>query len=282
VIEGNRICQREGCGKPLPPGSRSDRKWCSSACQSWWDRRNRGLVQVARRRCSSCLQILVGYRNDARVCRARKCRAWAARNPGEPHPSTHARFCAWCKASIDHLNGKAKYCCKEHSDAAWNANNREVATTRQRDWSATDRGQAYQRQYRQANLEKRRQWNREGRQHFPDRYRGYWRKWADANPEVSKLLQHLRRSRLLNNPGSVGISPRDWQKLVYRYQGRCAYCDGIADPVHMDHVLPLAKGGRHAIGNVLPVCGRCNQTKHAMLLSVWRYRRAGMTRTGTK
>lgn len=282
MAEGNRICQREGCGQPLPPNSRSDRKWCSSACQSWYDRRNRGLVQVTRRRCSSCLEILVGYRVDARVCRSRKCRAWAARNPGEPHTTTTMRICAWCGDPIDHRNGKAKFCSQQCNASHWQANNREAATSRQRAWSATEDGREYQREYRQDNIESRRRWNREGRERFPDRYRGYWKKWAQANPEVTKQLSHLRRARLLNNPGSVGISPRDWQRLVYRYQGRCAYCTRLADPVHMDHVLPLARGGRHAIGNVLPVCGRCNLTKHAMLLSVWRYRRAGMTRTGTK
>jgi hypothetical protein len=43
----------------------------------------------------------------------------------------------------------------------------------------------------------------------------------------------------------------------------------------MDHVIPLAKGGRHTIGNVLPVCGYCNSTKHSLLLVVWRLRNAG-------
>lgn len=32
-------------------------------------------------------------------------------------------------------------------------------------------------------------------------------------------------------------------------------------------------GGRHAIGNVLPVCATCNLSKHDKLLAEWRYRR---------
>lgn len=37
----------------------------------------------------------------------------------------------------------------------------------------------------------------------------------------------------------------------------------------MDHVIPLARGGRHGIGNVLPACQPCNSSKGARLLAEW-------------
>lgn len=40
----------------------------------------------------------------------------------------------------------------------------------------------------------------------------------------------------------------------------------------MDHVIPVVRGGRHAIGNILPACAACNGSKHAALLVVWRHR----------
>lgn len=69
-----------------------------------------------------------------------------------------------------------------------------------------------------------------------------------------------------------GVSMRDWQRMVNRYGGRCAYC-GFRPrwtPLHMDHVIPLKRGGRHSIGNVLPACGSCNVRKNARLLADWR------------
>ncbi|WP_306317623.1 MULTISPECIES: HNH endonuclease [unclassified Streptomyces] len=41
----------------------------------------------------------------------------------------------------------------------------------------------------------------------------------------------------------------------------------------MDHVIPLSKGGRHAIGNLMPACMPCNMSKSASFLSVWRAKR---------
>lgn len=98
--------------------------------------------------------------------------------------------------------------------------------------------------------------------------------WRRANPDRRQNYWNTYRARKLDNPGSVGVSARDWRRLVNRFNGCCAYCNQVARPVHMDHVIPLARGGRHAIGNVLPACGRCNKSKHVMLLAVWRRYRA--------
>lgn len=40
----------------------------------------------------------------------------------------------------------------------------------------------------------------------------------------------------------------------------------------MDHVVPLSRGGRHSIGNILPACESCNLSKHASYLVEWRRR----------
>lgn len=36
----------------------------------------------------------------------------------------------------------------------------------------------------------------------------------------------------------------------------CAYCNALADTV--DHVVPLARGGRNELGNLVPACKWCN------------------------
>ena len=40
----------------------------------------------------------------------------------------------------------------------------------------------------------------------------------------------------------------------------------------MDHVVPVAKGGRHALANILPACGDCNAHKSDLLLVEWKQR----------
>lgn len=64
------------------------------------------------------------------------------------------------------------------------------------------------------------------------------------------------------------VSDRDLRRLRQRFGGSCAYCDAPANTV--DHVLPIARGGRHAIGNLLPACKSCNSQKHVRLLAEWR------------
>lgn len=44
-------------------------------------------------------------------------------------------------------------------------------------------------------------------------------------------------------------------------QGRppCRYCGRPATQV--DHVVPVSKGGTHALSNLVPCCARCNRSK---------------------
>jgi 5-methylcytosine-specific restriction endonuclease McrA len=98
--------------------------------------------------------------------------------------------------------------------------------------------------------------------------------WARANPELRAAIaaqyKVARRAWEQLNPDSVGIAPREWRKLVRHYRHRCAYCGGNDGGIHMDHVIPLSRGGRHAIGNVLPACQGCNLSKGAKLVAEWK------------
>lgn len=104
-------------------------------------------------------------------------------------------------------------------------------------------------------------------------------RWLAANPDRRRVAaanyKNARREWEFGNPQSVGVSERDWQRTVRRFGGRCAYCGALPDPMHMDHVVPLSRTGRHAIGNVLPACEKCNLAKGSKLLVEWRYRYAG-------
>lgn len=264
------VCQR--CGESLPLGSRSDRRWCSRACQSWAQRRLSGAVVENGRDCPSCGVSLAGLHANAVVCRAPKCRAWSRRHPGELHPSVSPRFCAHCGTSIDEKIGKAKYCGARCKDNALIAADRAGHNARQREWQSTGKARAYRRAYQKANAAKRRQYARESRARNPERYKKYWSQWASENVSHCREIARLRRARKNGNAGSVGVSLRDWRRLVRRYGGACAYCGEAPERLHMDHVVPIARGGRHAIGNVLPACDHCNFTKHAAFLVEWRRR----------
>ncbi len=46
-------------------------------------------------------------------------------------------------------------------------------------------------------------------------------------------------------------------------KGKCHYCGGTfpSDELTMDHVIPVARGGRSEKGNVVPACKECNNKK---------------------
>lgn len=41
---------------------------------------------------------------------------------------------------------------------------------------------------------------------------------------------------------------------------RCAYC-GSEESIQIDHIVPLSRGGAHAIENLQPLCRTCNTVK---------------------
>jgi 5-methylcytosine-specific restriction endonuclease McrA len=189
-----------------------------------------------------------------------------------PHPSTQPRTCKQCGESIDHLNAKAKFCSKNCTSAWLYAQDPESHRARSKAWQSSPEGRAYRRAYLQANAGKRQAWARQDRQKNPERYAAYWKQWAGENAEAVAEIGRMRRARQKGNPDSIGVPAWEWRKILNRFQGRCAYCGVVPDVLHMDHVVPISKGGRHAPANVVPACQKCNLTKHAMFLSVWRYR----------
>jgi 5-methylcytosine-specific restriction endonuclease McrA len=105
----------------------------------------------------------------------------------------------------------------------------------------------------------------------PEKYR---RRLAEYNAtEAGKLNRHLRKLRRRAREFHADmreLTPTDWRRLVDRYRGCCAYCGASDKPLTREHIIPLARGGRHSIGNILPVCGSCNYSKADRLLIEWR------------
>ena len=42
-----------------------------------------------------------------------------------------------------------------------------------------------------------------------------------------------------------------------------------AQELTMDHIVPIARGGRSTKGNVVPACKECNNTKKQLLPMEW-------------
>lgn len=60
-----------------------------------------------------------------------------------------------------------------------------------------------------------------------------------------------------------------WQNRIA--QGVCYYCEQEFPPkeLTLDHIVPLARGGRSTKGNCVPACKECNNRKKNLLPAEW-------------
>jgi hypothetical protein len=92
--------------------------------------------------------------------------------------------------------------------------------------------------------------------------------WALAHPD--KMLDYEAHRRALKRQAYVEVISRT---AVYaRDGGRCHICHKRVDPKkwHLDHLIPLSKGGEHSYRNVAVACPKCNISRgnrgHAQML----------------
>lgn len=84
----------------------------------------------------------------------------------------------------------------------------------------------------------------------------------------SQVNQKNKRRRALKRGVPVDVfSANDlyaaWDDADY---AGCYWCDGAfteADPLHIDHLTPLALGGPHTVANLVPAHASCNASKGA-------------------
>lgn len=91
-------------------------------------------------------------------------------------------------------------------------------------------------------------------------------KWSSENLDKRRMSYHKRNIKLKEN--IFYISEKEIKKLL---NSNCFYC-GSSDNIQIDHVIPISKGGRHSIGNIVPACRSCNASKCDKYLIEWKNR----------
>jgi hypothetical protein len=175
--------------------------------------------------------------NHARLAARRKAEKWAAVDA--------ARGCDHCGGPMVGKRPHARFCTRKCKAAAAQVKYRAAGILRER-----DRGR----------------YEREG-----DKRREYAKQYLKDNPEGMRAIRLRRKGRIRAN--SFSFTEKDWQRLVLRYRGCCAYCGTDSDALQREHVVPLVRGGTHGVGNILPACPPCNYAKKDKLLVEWRFNR---------
>lgn len=94
------------------------------------------------------------------------------------------------------------------------------------------------------------------------------RRWAEANPEKANAasLTSSRNRRARKRGADEQHTPADIAEILRRQKYRCAYCGTSVRKIsnrHVDHIMPLSKGGSNGKGNLQVLCPPCNLRKAA-------------------
>lgn len=113
--------------------------------------------------------------------------------------------------------------------------------------------------WRNENPEKCRAWVVSHRQNVRDAGKRHKIKF----PEAHFVSRANRRAR--KEDGATRLSVGIRATLMQWQNGLCPYCraDLNAVPKHLDHLIPLARGGKHRDSNMQLTCKPCNLRKHA-------------------
>lgn len=121
----------------------------------------------------------------------------------------------------------------------------------------------YKAEYRAKNAaklaEERRRWYADN----PD----YNREYRLSNPDVFWATTYRSRVRRMGLPEV--IEDFRYADVVERYGDACFYCE-TGEFEHLDHAIPVSKGGPHTLDNVRPSCAACNVSKSNMTADEFR------------
>ena len=150
-----------------------------------------------------------------------------------------------------------------------------TAARRQRDPEGTARHVAA---YLARNRENRNLKQRENRAENPEAALSYEKKWRDANRlamraaaarryrENGEKIRAAARVKTAKRRAATrqGYTVSDVQILLARQRRRCAACAvNVRKNYHVDHIVPLARGGSNGPKNIQILCPHCNLSKGA-------------------
>lgn len=214
------------------------------------------------RPCKKCGTNTEHYKSGkCKPCALARGAEWRAANPDK----ARAYSARWRAANPDkaRASGSGRMRDKEkrrEHNASYYAANKEKLLAANAKWRAENQEKV--RAYYASNRDRERTLNAAWRAANADKLRAYNAAWAAANPDRIRIKARNRRAKK-RLAGGV-LSPDISMKLMKLQRGKCACCGKpLGDDYHIDHIMPLAMGGKNVDNNIQLLRAKCNLQKSA-------------------
>lgn len=196
---------------------------------------------------------------------------------GEIHPATR-EFFNWCQSRG--VRQPCRVCgrkwAKEHHDPEkaryYEARrDKEAQRQRQRDYRAQfpERAKESMLRYAEKNRAKLVACTRRWQIEHAEEHKAAKKRYRLEHPEKDREYNHNRRARKLNAEGSYTAA--DIKLLLKSQKHQCWWCSVklVGKDYHIDHRIPLSRGGSNAPENLCITCPSCNLSKNNKLPQEW-------------
>ena len=123
----------------------------------------------------------------------------------------------------------------------------------------------YRKQYEATHKKENKERHRKYTKNNPEKVRKIKDDYRKNNPEAVQKHHMIRRARKAQN-GVFEVSKKEIHNLM---NSPCVAC-GSTERITIDHIIPIARGGAHSIGNLQPLCKSCNSSKIDKTMTEWK------------
>lgn len=165
----------------------------------------------------------------------------------------------------DGLNSQCK-ACNAVCDASYRADHKDQLTAYRaaNKYKIAERNAAWHTQHKDRQAAWHVVYHAKHRQEINARHAAHQR----SNPIQTRAKSHRRRARKLAAGGTHTAADIQRQGEVQKW--RCWWCgDDCKDRHHVDHLVPLSRGGHNGPGNIVIACPHCNLSKKDRLPDEW-------------
>lgn len=160
--------------------------------------------------------------------------------------------------------------CKSLYDKIYVEKNKEYKYEKNKEYRGSRKAEKakYDKEYREANKE-----------HVLRRKREYYhfnggsdanKVWRKKNKELVRSYAHNAKAKRRSLLAESSLTNKQLTEWKIKQEKVCSYClVECKHSYHIDHIMPLTRGGKHEITNLTISCPQCNHSKGNKTIDEW-------------